>query len=855
MSQSGQLDRTFSCILKRALCGFMLMASVSIPPIEEVSGWFTNGQNAAILLNGVDFNNTGYLYAPGDGLFFNHPMNLTTDGTRLLLADTRNNRILIWNTLPSGNVSPDLVLGQDDLTTNNPGTGLNNLNWPVGVSSANGKVVVSDTNNNRVLIWNAFPTVNQQSPDLCLNLQEISDPLGPVSEGWPWGVWTDGSKLIATVTGGGKVFIWNTFPTVSNQPPDLILRGKNPTDGTNRFGTPRTIGTDGTSYLVIGDHNSIESNSMGSFFWKSFPNTDNQSYDFFMANPKDPNQMMWGGEKTSEGRFVAVTPPGISIWNSIPSSASDPPALFVNGYYFNDGDGSHIAITPSGRVYISLYNGNNVVGYYSLPTNASQWPDFVIGSTDLKTNSYRNHTFVDNPAPATDGTSLFVSSDINRSLNVWKSIPTQSGTPPDIIYEFDYEPRDNALFENTFVIAGKHLWAGYQKIQIWTSLPLNGNPPDITFDKSIGSITFQDIQGVALDNRYFYIADNGANKVYIWNVLPEANSSPLFSLDIPYVGKIHSDGRYLAVVRLYDRKIVLYRVDELSSSATPVAEIPNTTQLWRFSLPYGVLLVNNGLFIADTINSRVFAWSSVDDAISGNSPDAVLGQKDLQATSEAIGQNRLFWPWKLASHGNKLWVGEFKFSARVLAFSSTTFSDVPSDYWAYNYIQAIFNAQVTAGCYQEPPMYCPENNVTREEMAVFIIRALDQVPEDGYCGSTPPFSDVAADRWSCKYVKRLVELGITSGIGEGLFGPEDTVTREQMAAFLTRALNEVPADGYCGTEDPFTDVPNSWWSCKYVKRLMELGITSGIGEGLYGPGNPLNRAQMAVFLARAFPGM
>jgi len=101
----------------------------------------------------------------------------------------------------------------------------------------------------------------------------------------------------------------------------------------------------------------------------------------------------------------------------------------------------------------------------------------------------------------------------------------------------------------------------------------------------------------------------------------------------------------------------------------------------------------------------------------------------------------------------------------------------------------------------------------------------------------------------------LVELGITSGIGGGLFDPEGTVTREQMAAFLTRALDEVPADGYCGTEGPFTDVPYGLWSCKYVKRLVELGITAGIGEGLYGPGNPVTRAQMAVFLARAFLGM
>ena len=181
------------------------------------------------------------------------------------------------------------------------------------------------------------------------------------------------------------------------------------------------------------------------------------------------------------------------------------------------------------------------------------------------------------------------------------------------------------------------------------------------------------------------------------------------------------------------------------------------------------------------------------------------------------------------------------------------FFDIPCGDWALNYIMAIYEAGITTG--YGDGRYGSEDYVTREQMAAFILRALNDIPGDGYCGSTAPFSDVPADRWSCKYVKRLVELGITAGVGQGLFGPEDTVTREQMAAFLTRAMDEVPSDGYCGTEDPFMDVPYGGWSCKYVKRLMELGITSGIGEGLYGPGNPVTRAQMAVFLARAFLGM
>ncbi len=104
---------------------------------------------------------------------------------------------------------------------------------------------------------------------------------------------------------------------------------------------------------MIGDHNAAgQSTDVGNFFWNSFPTTDNPPYDFFMANPEDDRQMMWGGVMTSDGKFITVASPGIAIWNSVPISVSDPD-LFVGiakagrsgtcdetGYYFNDGDGS-----------------------------------------------------------------------------------------------------------------------------------------------------------------------------------------------------------------------------------------------------------------------------------------------------------------------------------------------------------------------------------------------------------------------------------------------------------------------------------------------------------------------------------
>lgn len=642
---------------------------------EESSGWFTSGQDADMMLSGFDFNNAGYLNTPGDGLLFNHPMNIATDGTRLLLADTRNNRIIVWNSIPDGNVPPDMVLGQDNLITNNPGTGLNRMNWPVGVSTANGKVVIADTENWRLLIWNTFPTANGQPADLYIDFRNEADIKEWID--WPWAVWTDGEKLIATSTANtpSSVLIWDTFPSSNNQKADLYLRGKNPDDGTERFGTPRSIGTDGKSYLVIGDHNPVGSSYTGSFFWNSFPTSDNEPYDFFMTNPVEPLQMLWGGVKSADGKFIAVAAPGVAMWNSVPTEVVEPD-LFVgkplpyvhseswkcdeNGYFFDDGDGSDLAITPSGKLFISLYNGNKVVVFNSLPTYKEQCPDYAIGAPNINTNTLETNYIMQNVVPATNGINLFASADFDCKLYVWKSVPTVSGTHPDYVYKLDFSPWDNALYGSTFVIAGENI------VQIWTTLPTSGNPADITFNGHIGPVTFQDISGVGLDDKHLYIADKGAGKLYVWNALPDSDSSPLFSLDIPEIGRLSSDGTYLAVPEYtgVGAKVYIYSVDGLSGSSTPLTEFDFTK-----GSPIGfpnALVADNHFFICDNNLNRIITWQSIQDAIEGKEPDAILGQSGPRAE---IGINTLFDPQALAFHRNSLWVGEVKFSGRLVRFS------------------------------------------------------------------------------------------------------------------------------------------------------------------------------------------
>jgi hypothetical protein len=183
------------------------------------------------------------------------------------------------------------------------------------------------------------------------------------------------------------------------------------------------------------------------------------------------------------------------------------------------------------------------------------------------------------------------------------------------------------------------------------------------------------------------------------------------------------------------------------------------------------------------------------------------------------------------------------------------FTDIPVGFWAFDYICSIYQAGITTGCSQDPLRYCPYNAVNRAQMAAFIVRAVEGEPPANYCSTGSPFSDVDFSFPMCKYIKRLSELGITTGYSDGTYRPALSVNRAQMAAFLVRAVEGEPPANYCDTGSPFTDIDPSFPMCKYIKRLFELGITTGYSDGTYRPTLFVNRTQMAAFLARAFLGM
>jgi hypothetical protein len=301
------------------------------------------------------------------------PTAVATDGRVLAVADTDNNRVLIWNQIPTSNDVPaDVVVGQKDFTSggiNYGGSGnspsAQGLRGPQGVWIQNGKFFVADSQNHRVLIWNSIPAQNGQNADLVLgqaNFNAFVEPdltklavsatgssmLNPVS------VTSDGTRLYVTDLGHNRVLVWNSMPTQNAQSADFAL------------GQP--------------DVNSTES-----------------------QNASDPNN----------SRYLCPS----NGTNSTTNQPTYPYACAATLSFprFALSDGKRLFIADGGNDRILIYN--------SIPTRSGQPADAILGqlndnlvqdSGDLRVSAADT---VRTPSSlAWDGTNLYVSDPFNRRV-------------------------------------------------------------------------------------------------------------------------------------------------------------------------------------------------------------------------------------------------------------------------------------------------------------------------------------------------------------------------------------------------------------------------------------------------------
>jgi hypothetical protein len=119
--------------------------------------------------------------------------------------------------------------------------------------------------------------------------------------------------------------------------------------------------------------------------------------------------------------------------------------------------------------------------------------------------------------------------------------------------------------------------------------------------------------------------------------------------------------------------------------------------------------------------------------------------------------------------------------------SASFFADIPANYWARPYIERLYAAGVTGGCSTEPLMYCPEIKVNRAQMAIFLLRGKYGDTYTPPIATGTIFNDIPSNHWAGAWIEQLYAEGITGGCGNGNYCPNTLVTREQMAIFLLRA--------------------------------------------------------------------
>jgi Bacterial Ig-like domain (group 3)/FG-GAP-like repeat/S-layer homology domain/FG-GAP repeat len=184
-------------------------------------------------------------------------------------------------------------------------------------------------------------------------------------------------------------------------------------------------------------------------------------------------------------------------------------------------------------------------------------------------------------------------------------------------------------------------------------------------------------------------------------------------------------------------------------------------------------------------------------------------------------------------------------AAPVTQSFTVLYADVPSTAYYFNAVNLMAQYGVTAGCGSNH--FCPDENVSRAEMAILLVSAIEGGNSFTY-SPAPHFSDVQPSDFGFKWIQALYELGITAGCGGGNYCPNDPLTRDAMAVFIISARFGAKTAFTIPSQPYFTDVPATDPAFRFVQRLKRDAITGGCTATTFCPGDQVTRGQMAVFI-------
>jgi hypothetical protein len=603
------------------------------------------------------------------------PSGVALDGTHLIVADTENHRVLIWNSVPSMTATPaDLVLGQTDFSARKPNRGRGDQNadgysdagadgffYPMGVASDGTHLFVADRLNNRILVWKTFPTSSGQAADAVIGQADFTSsqpnrnngPFKFVADGLnlPTGVTLAGTSLWVADTENNRLVRWDNAATAPNpaafvgQPsgatvtnPNYVLDTQpsaagqaNPTQPTTAASVfrPRAVAVVGaTLYVTESDSNRVHMLDATTFA--------------SLGALGQGGETAGGANTNGIGASSLATPLGIAS------------------------DGSTIWVADSAN--------NRILGYgVTAPPSTGAAATFVLGQPSFLTAGF------DQASTASNGTtsqprglalsngSLYVA-DTNNSRVLMMKTPITAGQQPARIYG---QPNGTL------------------------ALPNAGGAPSAS--------TLAGPQGVFADSAHVIVADTANNRVLVYDAAAAGGAATLvlgqatFATNVPNGGgpsagsmqnpaAAYSDGTSLWVADTGNHRVLAWNAFP-TSNGQPADVVIGQTSFSGFlpnqgnaaasasslSFPTGIIVVNHVLYIADTGNNRVLSYSTMPTAPAANA-DGVLGQRDLVGRTAALVSDDLIHlagPIHLAEDGENLYVVD-RDLGRVVAYGIGT---------------------------------------------------------------------------------------------------------------------------------------------------------------------------------------
>ncbi|PEA92701.1 cell surface protein [Bacillus cereus] len=183
-------------------------------------------------------------------------------------------------------------------------------------------------------------------------------------------------------------------------------------------------------------------------------------------------------------------------------------------------------------------------------------------------------------------------------------------------------------------------------------------------------------------------------------------------------------------------------------------------------------------------------------------------------------------------------LGAGAFTAKADNTDSLKFNDVPANHWSTKAIYDLTNRKVVQGYGNN--IFGFGDNVTRGQVARMIYMYVK--PADADASFKNPFTDIKGHLFE-KEILALAKAGLVNGFGDGKYGPDDILTREQMAQVLTNAFK------FKATKTTkFADVDKNSWSYGAISALEENGVTIGTGDNMYSPKMFVTREAYSQFL-------